>query len=35
VVDDASQRFGVSLIEVVAGADVKPPMRATQESGHA
>ena len=35
VVDDASQRFGVSLIEVVAGADFKPPVRATQESGHA
>src|SRR5690349_8519510 len=35
VVDDASQRFGVSLIEVVAGADLKPPTRATQESGHA
>jgi flagellar motor switch protein FliN/FliY len=36
VVDDASQRFGVSLIEVVAGADFKPPpTRAPQESGHA
>jgi len=35
VVDDASQRFGVSLLEVVAGADLKPPARASQESGHA
>ena len=35
VVDDASQRFGVSLLEVVAGADLKQPLRAPQESGHA
>jgi flagellar motor switch protein FliN len=35
VVDDASQRFGVSLIEVVAGSDFKPPLRAPQENGHA
>jgi flagellar motor switch protein FliN/FliY len=35
VVDDASQRFGVSLIEVVAGADFKPPLRAPHKSGHA
>jgi flagellar motor switch protein FliN/FliY len=35
VVDDASQRFGVSLLEVVAGADLKQPLKAPQESGHA
>jgi flagellar motor switch protein FliN len=35
VVDDASQRFGVSLLEVVASADLKQPLRAPQESGHA
>jgi flagellar motor switch protein FliN len=35
VVDDASQRFGVSLLEVVAGADFKQPSGAPQESGHA
>jgi flagellar motor switch protein FliN/FliY len=35
VVDDASQRFGVSLLEVVAGADIKQPPRPPQESGHA
>jgi flagellar motor switch protein FliN len=35
VVDDASQRFGVSLLEVVAGAGLKQPPRAPQETGHA
>jgi flagellar motor switch protein FliN/FliY len=35
VVDDANQRFGVSLIEVVAGAGFKPPLHTTPESGHA
>jgi flagellar motor switch protein FliN len=35
VVDDASQRFGVSLLEVVAGAGLKPPPRAAQENAHA
>jgi flagellar motor switch protein FliN len=35
VVDDASQRFGVSLLEVVAGAGLKQPMKAPQENGHA
>jgi flagellar motor switch protein FliN len=35
VVDDASQRFGVSLLEVVAGADLKQPRRPPQETGHA
>ena len=35
VVDDASQRFGVSLLEVVAGGALKQPTKAPQESGHA
>jgi flagellar motor switch protein FliN len=35
VVDDASQRFGVSLLEVVAGGGLKQPPKASQESGHA
>ena len=35
VVDDASQRFGVSLLEVVAGGGHKRPTKATQETGHA
>jgi flagellar motor switch protein FliN/FliY len=35
VVDDSSQRFGVSLVEVVAGAELKQPIKALQESGHA
>ena len=35
VVDDATQRFGVSLLEVVAGAGHKRPTKATQETGHA
>lgn len=35
VVDDLSQRFGVSLLEVVAGAGLKQPVKAQQESGHA
>jgi flagellar motor switch protein FliN/FliY len=35
VVDDASQRFGVSLLEVVAGGGLKQPPKAPQESGHA
>jgi flagellar motor switch protein FliN len=34
VVDDASQRFGVSLLEVVAGADPKQAPRAQQETGY-
>jgi flagellar motor switch protein FliN len=35
VVDDASQRFGVSLLEVVAGSGLKQPPPTPQESGHA
>jgi flagellar motor switch protein FliN/FliY len=35
VVDDATQRFGVSLLEVVTGAGHKRPTKATQETGHA
>jgi flagellar motor switch protein FliN/FliY len=35
VVDDSSQRFGVSLLEVVAGADLKQPLKSPQENGHA
>ncbi len=35
VVDDASQRFGVSLLEVVAGGGLKQPTKAPQETGHA
>ena len=35
VVDDASQRFGVSLLEVVAGGALKQPTKAPQETGHA
>jgi flagellar motor switch protein FliN len=35
VVDDTSQRFGVSLLEVVAGSGFKQPPPALQESGHA
>ena len=35
VVDDASQRFGVSLLEVVAGAGLKPSPRSPQENVHA
>jgi flagellar motor switch protein FliN/FliY len=35
VVDDASQRFGVSLLEVVAGAAVKQPPKIPQETGYA
>jgi flagellar motor switch protein FliN/FliY len=35
VVDDASQRFGVSLLEVVAGGGVKQATKAPQETGHA
>jgi hypothetical protein len=34
VVDEVSQRFGVSLLEVVAGGALKQP-KALQESGHA
>ena len=34
VVDEASQRFGVSLLEVVSGVALKQP-KARQESGHA
>jgi flagellar motor switch protein FliN/FliY len=35
VVDDASQRFGVSLLEVVAGGGLKQPTKSPQETGHA
>jgi flagellar motor switch protein FliN len=35
VVDDASQRFGVSLLEVVAGGGLKHSTKAPQENGHA
>jgi flagellar motor switch protein FliN len=35
VIDDASQRFGVSLLEVVAGGGLKQPTKAPQETGHA
>ena len=35
VVDDLSQRFGVSLLEVVAGAALKQPLKGPQENGHA
>jgi hypothetical protein len=35
VVDDATQRFGVSLLEVVAGGGLKQPAKAPQETGHA
>ncbi len=34
VVDETSQRFGVSLLEVVAGGGLQRP-KASQESGHA
>jgi flagellar motor switch protein FliN/FliY len=35
VVDDVSQRFGVSLLEVVAGGGLKQPTKAPQETAHA
>ena len=35
VVDDTSQRFGVSLLEVVAGGGFKQSPKAAQETGHA
>jgi flagellar motor switch protein FliN len=35
VVDDASQRFGVSLLEVVAGSGLKQPLPAPPGSGNA
>jgi flagellar motor switch protein FliN len=35
VVDDASQRFGVSLLEVVVGGGLKLPTKAPQETSHA
>ena len=35
VVDDASQRFGVSLLEVVAGAGPKQLVKAAQDNSHA
>ena len=35
VVDDASQRFGVSLLEVAAGGNVKRPTKATQATSDA
>ncbi len=35
VVDDASQRFGVSLLEVVAGGGLRQPPKAPPEGGNA
>ncbi|MBV9909448.1 MAG: flagellar motor switch protein FliN [Hyphomicrobiales bacterium] len=35
VVDDASQRFGVSLLEVVAGGGLKQPLKVLQEGANA
>src|SRR5271167_4703989 len=35
VVDETSQRFGVSLLEVVAGAGNEQPLKGPQENGHA
>ena len=35
VVDDASQRFGVSLLEVVASGGLKQQLKAPQEGGNA
>ena len=35
VVDDASQQFGVSLLEVVAGAGPKQLIKAAQDNSHA
>src|SRR6478609_4752206 len=35
VVDDATQRFGVSLLEVVAGSALKQPPKASPENGFA
>jgi flagellar motor switch protein FliN len=35
VVDDASQRFGVSLLEVVAGAGPRQLINASQDNSHA
>ncbi len=35
VVDDATQQFGVSLLEVVAGGALKQPSKTAQESSHA
>ena len=35
VVDDATQRFGVSLLEVVAGAALRQPLKGPHENGHA
>ena len=35
VVDDATQRFGVSLLEVIAGSGAKLPSRTSQENGRA
>ena len=35
VVDDASQRFGVSLLEVVAGGGLRQPAKAPQEGANA
>src|ERR1700742_3350541 len=35
VVDDASQRFGVSLLEVVAGGGLRQPPKPPQEGGNA
>lgn len=35
VVDDATQRFGVSLLEVVAAGGLKQPLKAPQEGANA
>ena len=35
VVDDLSQQFGVSLLEVVAGAALRQPLKGPHENGHA
>ncbi len=35
VVDDATQQFGVSLLEVIAGSGAKLPSRTSQENGRA
>ena len=35
VVDDASQRFGVSLLEVVAGSELRQSPKAPQVGGNA
>jgi flagellar motor switch protein FliN len=35
VLDESSERFGVSLLEVVVGSNLKQPLNGTQESTHA